>query len=306
VSRETVDLRVDLAGLRLASPLLTAAGRGGRELAAFTDLGPEGPLGAVVSRTVTLDARAGAPPPRLVPTPSGLLHATGHQNPGLQGFLATELPWLVQQGARVVVSLAAATAAEHAELARRLATAPGVAAVEVQLDEPDPRLTGTVVEAVRRELPAGLPLLAALPPGGDTVALASAAATHGADAVVTGGGFPGLALDPATLRPALGSGPGVLGGPAVHALALRRVWELHAALPDLPLVAGGGVRSGFDALSLLAAGAIAVQLGSVLLQDPSAPARILAELADELDRRHLGSAAAAAGLAHDRPEGSSR
>lgn len=297
------DLSVELAGLLLPSPLITAAGCGGRELATYTDLTR---LGAVVTRTVTLDPQAGAPPPRVVETPSGVLSAAGHQNPGLQGFLATELPWYAEHGVRTVVSISASSLAEYGELARRVATAPGVAAVEVHLDVSDAYQTGKVVHVVRRDLPGGLPVLAKLAAGGDVVALASAAAENGADAVVVAQGFPGLALDPLTLRPALGSDVGLLSGPAVRALALRCVWEVHAALPDLPVVGVGGIATGFDVLAMLAAGASAVQLGSVLLRDPSAATRIRRELVDELHSRDLGSAASAAGLAHHQPEGSSR
>jgi dihydroorotate dehydrogenase (NAD+) catalytic subunit len=297
------DLSVELAGLLLPSPLITAAGCGGRELATYTDLTR---LGAVVTRTVTLDPQAGAPPPRVVETPSGVLSAAGHQNPGLQGFLATELPWYAEHGVRTVVSISASSLAEYGELARRVATAPGVAAVEVHLDVSDAYQTGKVVHVVRRDLPGGVPVLAKLAAGGDVVALASAAAENGADAVVVAQGFPGLALDPLTLRPALGSDVGLLSGPAVRALALRCVWEVHAALPDLPVVGVGGIATGFDVLAMLAAGASAVQLGSVLLRDPSAATRIRRELVDELHSRDLGSAASAAGLAHHQPEGSSR
>ena len=125
-----------LAGLRLASPVVVAAGCGGtgRELAAYGSLEA---LGAFTTRTITLDARRGGPVPRLLETPSGLLHATGLPNPGVDGFLATELPWLLQQRARVVVSVAARSLGELAELARRLGTAPGVSAVEVNVSPPD-------------------------------------------------------------------------------------------------------------------------------------------------------------------------
>ena len=162
------------------------------------------------------------------------------------------------------------------------------------------------MHVVRRDLPRGVPVLAKLGAGGDVVALASAAAENGADAVVVAQGFPGLALDPRTLRPALGSGVGLVSGPAVRALALRCVWEVHAALPDLPVVGVGGVASGFDVLAMLAAGATAVQLGTVLLRDPSAATRIRGELLDELAQRDLDSVASAAGAAHHQPEGSSR
>ncbi len=293
-------LGTELAGLQLCSPLLTAAGCGGRELAAFTDLTS---LGAVVTRTVTLDPQAGSPPPRTVETPSGLLSATGQQNPGLQGFLATELPWFAQQQVRTVVSISGASLGEYGELARRIGTGPGVDAVEVHLTVADAYQTGKAVHVVRRDLPRGMPVLAKLGPGGDVVELARAAVDNGADAVVVSQGFPGLVIDPVTLRPALGAGGGLLSGPAVHALALRCVWDVHEALPDVPVVGVGGISSGFDVLAMLLAGATAVQLGSVLFRDPSAATRITAELVDELARHDLASPAHAVGLGHPQPEG---
>jgi dihydroorotate dehydrogenase (NAD+) catalytic subunit len=297
------DLSTSLAGLPMPTPVMTAAGCGGRDLAPYTDLAG---LGAVVTRTVTLDPQAGSPPPRVVETPSGVLAATGLANPGLQAFLTTDLPWLAQRNVRTVVSLHGTSLGEYGELARRLGTAPGVSAVEVYLTVADAYQTGKVVHVVRRDLPRGLPVHVKLAPGGDVVDLARAAADNGADAVVLSQGFPGLAIDPVTLRPALGAGGGLLGGPAVHALALRCVWDVHAALPDLPVVGVGGIRTGFDALAMLLAGATAVQLGSVLLRDPSAATRITGELAAELDDRHLPSAAAAVGLAHHPSEGTHR
>ena len=298
-----VDLATDLAGLSLPTPVMTAAGCGGRELAAYTDLAA---LGALVTRTVTLDARAGSPPPRVVETPSGVVSAVGLQNPGLQGFLTTDLPWLAQRRVRTVVSVSAGSLAEYGELARRLATAPGVDAVEVHLEVTDAHQTGKAVHVVRRDLPHGMPVLAKLAAGGDVVGLARAAADNGADAVVVTQGFPALVIDPVTLRPALGAGAGLLTGPAVHALALRCVWDVHEALPHLPVVGAGGIRTGFDALAMLLAGATAVQLGSVLLRDPSAADRITRELTDELASRDLKSAADSVGLAHQQPDRSRR
>jgi dihydroorotate dehydrogenase (NAD+) catalytic subunit len=296
-------LATDLAGLAMTSPVMTAAGCGGRELAAYADLSA---LGALVTRTVTLDTRAGSPPPRIVETPSGVVSAVGLQNPGLQGFLTTDLPWFAQQKVRTVVSVSGGSLAEYGELARRLATAPGVDAVEVHLEVSDAHQTGKAVHVVRRDLPHGMPVLAKLAAGGDVASLARAAVDNGADAVVVTQGFPALVIDPVTLRPALGAGPGLLTGPAVHALALRCVWDVHQALPHVPVVGAGGIRTGFDALAMLLAGATAVQLGSVLLRDPSAADRVPRELADELASRDLTSAADAVGLAHQQPDGSSR
>ncbi|MSY86366.1 MAG: hypothetical protein F2693_16860, partial [Actinobacteria bacterium] len=189
---------VTVAGLVLASPVLVASGCAGtgRELAGYAPLST---YGAVVTRSITRDPRPGAQVPSIAETPAGLVHATGLPNPGLDGFLATELPWLLTEGARVVVSVVARELGEYAEVARRLATAPGVSAVEVNLAQPDavaagvldvrePFHVGAAVSAVLRELPRGVPVLAKLRP--DTVRVAEAvkvAADAGAAAVVLGG-----------------------------------------------------------------------------------------------------------------------
>lgn len=306
------DLSTALGELPLANPVMVASGCGGtgRELEAHLDLSL---LGALVTRSVTLDARAGGPPPRVVETPSGLLSDPGLQGPGLQGFLAVELPWLAQRQVRTVVSIAGRTLGEWAELARRVGLSPGVAAVEVNLAWPagsaagrDPYQAGKIVAAVRRDMPRGIPVLAKVSADVDHVVdVARAVVKAGADVVVVGHGLPGLAIDPLTLRPALGSGRGRLSGPAVHAVSLRCVWEVYEALPEVPLIGAGGVRDGFDALAMLTAGASAVQVGTTVLGDPTAPRRIVQELGEELARRDIPSVADAVGHAH-RPEGDPR
>lgn len=296
-----VDLGTELAGLPLPTPVLTASGCGGtgRELAPYLDLAE---LGAFTTRTITLDPRPGAPGRRVVPTASGVLAATGYQNPGLQGFLATELPWLAQQRVRTVVSITAASLGEYGELAGRVGNAPGVHGVEVNLDRvADPHQAGKVAHVVRRDVPRGVLVLVKLQPGPGAVDVARAVVREGADAVVLGHGLPGLALDPDTLDPVLGAGEGWLSGAAVLPATLRAVWDLHAELPDVPVVACGGVRTGADAVALLAAGATAVQVGTALLADPAAPVTVAAGIADDLLRRGLVSPAALVGLAH-RPD----
>ena len=269
-----------LAGLRLASPVLVAAGCGGtgRELAAYGALEA---LGAFTTRTITLDSRRGGPVPRLLETPSGLLHATGLPNPGVDGFLATELPWLLQQRARVVVSVAARSLGELAELARRLGTAPGVSAVEVNVSPPDtgpepelmsarePFQVGAAVAAVERELPRGVPVLAKLRPDAVRVVEAARAAVEaGAQALVVGQALPASMPD--------GRAAG-LSGPAVGPLALRCLVEVLEAV-DVPVVAGGGVATVADVRARLALGAVAVQVGAALLHDPTTAARLVAAL----------------------------
>jgi dihydroorotate dehydrogenase (NAD+) catalytic subunit len=250
----------------------------------------------------------------MVETPSGMLSGTGLPNPGLQGFLATELPWLAQRRARAVVSLAATTLGEYAELARRVGNSPGVSAVEVNLSCPNAELrdrefawdayqAAKVVSVVRRDVPRGIPVLAKLSPDAQSIVdVAAAVVKAGADALVLVNTLRGMVIDTHTLRPALGAGVGGLSGPALRPVALRCVWEVHQAMPEVPLVGVGGVRSGSDALEMLLAGASAVQVGSAILSDPSAPRRVLHELCDELARLAVTTVADVVGRAHH-PEG---
>ncbi|MBD8869738.1 nitronate monooxygenase [Nocardioides donggukensis] len=262
------------------APVLVASGCGGtgRELDA---LGGLDGIGGFVTRTITLDARDGGPRPRVVESPSGFRYAVGLQNPGIDGFLALELPWLVSRGIRVAVSISAASLGEYADLGRRLGRSPGVAAIELNLVPPDaagaglfdarePFQAARVVGAVRRDLPAGVQLWAK--PSADPGRLAETAralAEAGADAVVLVNGLPALMPD---------GRPAGLAGPAIGPLALRCVHDVASQVPDLPVIAAGGVVDADDVRALLDVGAVAVQVGSALLHDPTAAARAAATL----------------------------
>ncbi|WP_435747013.1 hypothetical protein [Nocardioides sp. SYSU DS0663] len=268
--------------MELSNPVLVAAGCGGtgRELAPYVDLAA---LGGYVTRSISLNARAGGPAPRLAETPSGLVHTTGLPGPGLEIFLATELPWLVQQGARVVVSITGSSVAEHAEVAKRLAHAPGIRALEVNLAVPDAREHGlldvrepfhaaNVTAAVVREAD-GLPVLAKVRP--DLLRVAESAR------VVTDAGAVGVVVGGPQAAALPDGRPAGLSGPAIRPLALRCVTEVRSALPAVAVIGGGGITTTADALSFLAAGAVAVQVGTALLHDPTTAARIAADLARE-------------------------
>lgn len=271
------------APARLPGPVMVAAGCGGtgRELEAFA--GPAGLVGLdLVTRSITLDPREGGRGPRVVETPGGLVNAVGLPNPGLEHFLATELPWLVRAGVRVVVSVAGSTMGEYADLARRLGRAPGVAGLEVNVGAPDeaglglyevrePYHAASVVGAVRREFPADLPVLAKLRPDLSRV-VEGARSCHeaGATAVVVGNSVPAALPD--------GRGGG-LSGPAIAPIALRCVTAVRAAVPTVPVIGCGGVHDEASARAYLAAGASAVQVGTALLHDPTTVARLRAALA---------------------------
>ncbi|WP_104107463.1 tRNA-dihydrouridine synthase [Nocardioides sp. 616] len=269
-----------MSGLGLRSPVMVASGCGGtgRELAPFTDLDGL----AFVTRTLTSGARSGGPTPRLVESPSGFLNAVGLHNPGFTAFCETELRWLVRAGAQVFVSIAGSSLAEYAELARSLGRTPGIAGVEVNLSVPDPEgagvfdarepyLAASAISVVRRELPRDLPVLAKLRLDvSRAVETARAVSEAGASAVVLGNALPAAMPD--------GRSAG-LSGPALRPVALRCVLEVVRALPGVAVIGAGGVESSDHARDHLRAGAVAVQVGTALLHDPTTVSRLVSDLA---------------------------
>lgn len=273
-----------LGSFILTSPVLTASGCGGtgRELDAIG--GMQG-LGGFVTRSISLDAREGNPAPRVAESPAGLVNAVGLQNPGIDQFLARELPWLAAHAVPAIVSIVGASIGEYADLGRRLGRSPGVAAIEVNLSVPDgpelgifdarePFSAARVVAAVRRDLPRGTPVLAKLGPEVSRLGeMARAVAEAGADAVVVTNALPSLMPNGRT---------GGLSGPAIGPLALRCVREVRAAIPDLAIIGVGGISCTADLRSFLAAGATAVQVGTALLHDPTTAARMAAQINGEI------------------------
>jgi dihydroorotate dehydrogenase (NAD+) catalytic subunit len=304
-----VDLRTKLGHVELPNPVLTASGcaGAGRELSRFTDVAK---LGAVVTKSITLAPRSGRPTPRMAETPSGMLNSIGLQGPGIDAFLRRDLPWLLTQGARAVVSIAGSSAAEYAELARRLSDAPGVTAIEVNISCPnvedrgtvfacDPNAAARVIEAVRTAARYDIPVFAKLSPDvTDIVTIARSCVAAGADGLSLINTLLGMAIDTKTLRPVLAGVTGGLSGPAIRPVAVRCIWQVRQALPDVPIIGMGGVRTGRDALELILAGAAMVSLGTVIFNDPGACDRVLRELADELARAGLDRLSDAVGLAH--------
>ncbi|HEX4834222.1 MAG TPA: dihydroorotate dehydrogenase [Trebonia sp.] len=304
------DLRTRLGQIELPSPILAASGcaGSGRELAQFTDVAR---IGAVITKSVTLEPRAGNPAPRLAETPSGMLSSPGLQGPGVDGFLQRDLPWLLSRGARAVVSVAGHTIREYAELAVRLSDAAGVSAIEVNLGCPDaaaagrpfaidPAAAGQVVAQVRGSARYDIPVFAKLSPEvTDIVEIARACVSSGADGLSLINSVPGLSIDPVSLRPALAGAFGGLSGPAIRPLAVRCVWQVREAFPEVPIIGTGGVRTGRDAMEFLVAGAAMVAVGTVLFHDPSACSRIQRELEEELLAHGVDRVTDLVGRAHD-------
>lgn len=305
-----VDLRTSVGSVALANPLLTASGTSGHgaELGRYLDLGA---LGAVVTKSVSAEPWPGNPAPRVHETPCGMLNSVGLQGPGIESWLADELPDLLATGARVVASIWGRTVTDFARAAALLAEAPAqVVAVEVNLSCPNVEdrssmfahsadATAQVIaatEACRR------PRWAKLSPNvTDVVEIAAAAEGAGAEAVTLINTVMGLAIDPVTRQPRLGSGPrgGGLSGPAIHPVAVRAVFDVHAARPELAIVGVGGVVDAGSAVELLVAGASAVQVGTATFADPRAPGAVLADLSRWCQRQGVRRVADLVGSAHE-------
>ena len=303
------DMRARLGPLELPNPVLAAAGcaGAGRELAQFIDVAR---VGAIISKSIMTEPRTGNPAPRLAETPSGMLNSVGLQGPGIDAFLQRDLPWLLSHGARVVVSIAGQTVREYGALAARLSDAAGVSAVEINLSCPnaedagrlfalDPTTAGSVVAAVRASLRHDIPVFAKLSPDvTDIVAVAGTCVAAGADGLSLINVVLGMAIDPATMRPALAGAYGGLSGPAVRPVAVRCVWQVAEAFPDVPIIGTGGVRTGRDALELLLAGAWMIGVGTAIVHDPSACSRVVRELEEELAAIGADQVADVIGQAH--------
>jgi dihydroorotate dehydrogenase (NAD+) catalytic subunit len=309
VQPDPVDLTATLGPLVLPNPVLTASGcaAAGRELHQFFDVTD---LGAVVTKSIMVKPRSGRPTPRMAETPSGMLNSIGLQGPGIDAFLANDLAWLEERGARVVVSIAGSHTDEYVELARRLAGHPAVAMLEVNISCPNVESRGQVfacdaiassrvIGAVRRAADPAQPVFAKLSPDvTDITLIARACADAGADGFSLINTLLGLVIDTDTMRPALGGGTGGLSGPAIRPVAVRCVWQVKHALPHLPILGMGGIRTGLDALEFVLAGASAVSVGTAVFGDPSAPVRVLAELHSALAERGFARLADAVGFAH--------
>ena len=278
----------------MSVPILNASGC----LDALVAPGVAKTLDAFVTKTVTPLPREGNPPPRITETDGWMLNSIGLQNPGIERFCAEVAPRLQDLEVPLWVSVGGFSASDYRTCCERVDELHAVQVIELNLSCPNvdeaPETIAELVAASRRAT--GKPLYAKLSPASaDIGELGRAVADAGADGLSLVNTLRGLALDPARLRPRLALGPGGASGPPLHPIALACVYTCANAV-ELPIVGMGGVMSGRDALDLVAVGASAIALGTVLFGDPFAPDRVRGELEREAGSRGYASAAEMGGV----------
>jgi len=287
-----VDTRVELGGIALRNPVLTASGTFGygTEFLPFLDLRR---LGGFVAKSLTLRPRFGNPPPRIAEAPSAMLNAISLENVGVDAFLADKLP-AIPEGVTVIASIFETEIAGYAEVAKRLSAAERVAGLEVNASCPhvksggiefgqNPGVLASLVRAVRRA--SDRPLLVKLSPNVTDIAeMARVCEGEGADGISLINAVQGLEVDPETRRPVLSNVLGGLSGPAIRPIALRMVWQASRAV-SIPICGIGGITSAADAIKFLLCGATAVQVGTSNYLDPGVAGSVADGIAAYL-RRH--------------------
>lgn len=282
--RETkVDLAVDLAGLAMKNPVTTASGTfaAGKEYAQFVDVAA---LGAVTTKGVSLNGWEGNDSPRIAETPSGMLNSIGLQNPGVRHLVEDELPWLRSVGATSIVNVSGHSFDEYVAVIEALEESGLADAYEVNISCPnvdaggmtigtDPASAAQVVRLCRGKT--RKPLIVKLTPNvTDVTEIARAVVDAGADAVSLINTLLGMAIDARRRKPQLARVVGGLSGPAVKPVALRMVWQVHAAV-DVPILGMGGISTGIDAVEFMLAGATAVAVGTANFVDPTASVKVI-------------------------------
>jgi dihydroorotate dehydrogenase (NAD+) catalytic subunit len=289
-------MSVEIAGLRLRNPVMTASGTfaAGREYADFVDLSR---LGAVVTKGVSPVAWTGNESPRVAETFGGMLNSIGLQNPGVEAFCAGDLVWLGSQDVPVVVNVCGHSVEDYVRVVGRLEDEPGVAAYEVNISCPNMDVGGmtfgtscvpaaAVTAAVRSATKR--PLIVKLSPNvTDITEIARAVEGAGADAVSLVNTLLGMAIDAETRRPRLARVVGGLSGPAIKPVALRMVWQVANAV-DVPVIGVGGIMTGEDAVEFMLAGASAVQVGTANFVDPTSTIRVIDGLTEYCVRHDVG------------------
>lgn len=294
-----VDLTVNLAGLHLQNPIMTASGTSGYgpEYAPYTEIAS---LGAFVTKAVTVLERKGNPPPRTVEVAAGMLNAIGLANVGLQRFLTEKVPYLATLGIPVLVNVAGKNPGEFAEVCRALDPIPCISAVELNVSCPnvsegldygtDPARLEALVAEVRRHLHRVKVIVKLSPNVTDISATARAAVNGGADILSLINTVTAMAINVETYRPMLANGVGGLSGPGIKPIAVRMVHQVYrdvARSAQIPIIGMGGIQNGRDVVEFLLAGASAVAVGTAMFVDPTLPRQICEDIRAYLVRKNL-------------------
>jgi dihydroorotate dehydrogenase (NAD+) catalytic subunit len=301
------DLTTRIGGLEMRSPVMLASGTVGYgpEYEGVVDLEV---AGAILTKTITVEPRRGNAPPRLVETEGGMLNAIGLENVGLERFLEEKLPEAARLPVPVVASVAGTEPSQFERLAGELGGREEISAIELNISCPnverprnpawsDPGAVGEVVSAARAAT--GRTLILKLSPNtADILSVAEAGERAGADALTVANTLPGMRIDTKRMRPALGNMTGGLSGRALLPVNLALVWKV-AGHVGVPVIGSGGVADSGSALEYLAAGAVAVQVGTALFSNPAAPAEIVEGLTNCLQERNLDSIEELIGMARE-------
>ena len=291
------DLSVEVGGLRLSTPVMLASGVAGygEELKGILDLGS---VGAVVTKTITPEERAGNRPPRLLETPAGLVNSIGLANVGCRAFLEEVLPRLKRVRTRIVVSVGGFSARDYQSVLASVEAAGGADAFEINVSCPNVGVDGThfgssasLAAALVKSLRplTALPLLVKLTPDvTDIGSIAGACVSEGADGLTVANTYKALAVDVHTRKPMHGGVTGGLSGPATKPLTLARVWEVVSRV-KAPVIACGGISSASDALEYIIVGAAAVQVGTACFRSYKTPELIVDGIAEYLRKNSLRS-----------------
>ncbi len=303
-------LKTRIGSLEMNNPLLTASGTygNGREYSSIIDLNC---WGALVTKGLTLEPRAGNSGVRIVETPAGILNSIGLQNPGIEYFLREEVPFLEELEVPVIANIAGRRIRDYEELARRLDPISAVAALEVNVSCPNVREGGLAfgtnpdlvfeITSRLRKITAK-PLIIKLTPNVASVgAIAVQAEKAGADAVSLINTLMGMEIDIERQKPMLGNIVGGLSGPAVKPVALRMVYQVFRQI-KIPIIGMGGITKGEDAVAFLLAGARAVALGTVNFVNPQAPVEIKEYIGQYMQRHNFSNVEEMVGLAHQERE----
>jgi dihydroorotate dehydrogenase (NAD+) catalytic subunit len=303
-----MDLSTFVGSVGLRAPVMTASGTAGHG-AEFANYLDPAALGAVVVKSMKSESWAGNPAPRVHATAAGMINSVGLQGKGVSHWLEHELPALIATGATVVASIWGSSVDDYARAASALADAPSeVVAVEVNVSCPNLEDRGSMfahsrsatAEAIGATAACNRPRWAKLSPNAaDLPEIAEAAHGAGAEAVVLTNTLLGMVIDVDSRRPVLGAKKGGLSGAAIHPVAVRAVYDVHEALPAIPIVGVGGTSTGTDVVEFLLAGASAVEVGTATFADPRAPRRILAEFEKWCERHGVEAVTELIGGAHD-------